>query len=175
MNEAMDFDHYGVPLADVAVYLVGVVELIGGLLLVVGLFTRLAALILAVDMVGAIATAGRVDGGSFHLGVAPTLLVAMLFLLWAGSGAFALDGKLDEQRGDGAAVRGLTPSAVEEIAGDGFPHLRRQRERLLVDAFVVAVEHGAVVLVGEALARRARSRTRPRRRGDRSDCRWRPP
>ena len=98
MNEAMDFDHYGVPSADVAVYLVGVVELIGGFLLVVGLFTRLAALLLAVNMVGAIATAGRVDGGSFHLGVAPTLLVAMLFLLWAGSGTLALDGKLDEHR-----------------------------------------------------------------------------
>jgi putative oxidoreductase len=94
MNEAMDFEHYGVPLADVTVYVVGVVELMGGLLLVVGLFTRLAALILAVNMVGAIATAGRVDGGSFHLGVAPTLLVAMLFLVWAGSGAYAVDAKL---------------------------------------------------------------------------------
>ena len=79
---------------NITVYVVGVVELIGGLLLVVGLFTRLAALLLAVNMVGAIATAGRVDGGSFHLGVAPTLLVAMLFLLWAGSGMLALDGKL---------------------------------------------------------------------------------
>jgi len=93
-HELADFEHYGVPLADIAVYLVGVVELVGGILLVVGLFTRLAALILAANMVGAIATAGRVDGGSFHLGVAPTLLVAMLFLLWAGSGAFALDTKL---------------------------------------------------------------------------------
>lgn len=94
MNEAMDFEHYGVPLADVTVYIVGVVELVGGFLLLVGLFTRLAALILAANMVGAIATAGRVDGGSFHLGVAPTLLVAMLFLVWAGSGAFAVDAKL---------------------------------------------------------------------------------
>jgi len=42
-------------------------------------------------MVGAIATAGRVDGGSFHLGVAPAMLVAMLFLVWAGSGRLALD------------------------------------------------------------------------------------
>ena len=93
-HELADFEHYGVPLADIAVYLVGIVELLGGILLVVGLFTRLAALILAANMVGAIATAGRVDGGSFNLGVAPTLLVAMLFLLWAGSGAFALDAKL---------------------------------------------------------------------------------
>jgi putative oxidoreductase len=104
MKEAMDFHHYGVPAAEVTVYLVGIVELLGGLLLVVGLFTRLAALLLAVNMVGAIATAGRVDGGSFHLGVAPTLLVAMLFLLWAGSGALALDGKLAGSGGARPAV-----------------------------------------------------------------------
>jgi putative oxidoreductase len=104
MTEAMDFKHYGVPVAEVTVYIVGVVELVGGLLLLVGLFTRLAALFLAVNMVGAIATAGRVDGGSFHLGVAPTLLVAMLFLLWAGSGALALDGKLAGSSGARPAV-----------------------------------------------------------------------
>ena len=103
MSEATDFERYGVPLADVTVYVVGLVELIGGLLLVVGLFTRLAALILAANMVGAIATAGRVDGGSFHLGVAPTLLVAMLFLVWAGSGAYAVDTKLAGGRGTRSA------------------------------------------------------------------------
>ena len=69
----------------------GALELVGGLLLVVGLLTRPAALLLAVNMVGAIATAGRVDGGTFHLGVAPTMLVAMLFLVWAGCGRLALD------------------------------------------------------------------------------------
>jgi putative oxidoreductase len=94
MKEAMDFESYGIPVADTAVYVVGVLELVGGLLLVVGLFTRLAALALAANMVGAISTAGVMEGGSFHLGVAPTLLVAMLFLLWAGPGAFALDNKL---------------------------------------------------------------------------------
>jgi len=51
-------------------------------------------LLLAGDMIGAIATAGRVEGGSFHLGVAPTLLVAMLFLLWAGPGLLAFDNRL---------------------------------------------------------------------------------
>jgi putative oxidoreductase len=92
--EAADFEHYGIPAPEVATYLVGTLELVGGLLLVVGLLTRPAAALLAANMVGAIATAGRVDGGSFHLGVAPTLLVAMLFLVWAGPGALALDGTL---------------------------------------------------------------------------------
>ena len=94
MQEAMDFKSYGVPIPDTAVYVVGVLELVCGLLLVVGLFTRVGALLLAANMVGAISTAGVMEGGSFHLGVAPALLVAMLFLLWAGPGALALDNKL---------------------------------------------------------------------------------
>ena len=90
-KETADFDHYGIPAPEVATYLVGTLELVCGALLVVGLLTRPAAFLLACNMVGAIATAGRVDGGSFHLGVAPTLLVAMLFLLWAGPGRLAVD------------------------------------------------------------------------------------
>ena len=69
--EAADFEHYGVPIPDVAVYAAGTA--------------------LALNMVGAISTAGRVDGGSFHLGVAPALLAVMLMLLWVGSGKPALD------------------------------------------------------------------------------------
>ena len=89
--ESADFDHYGIPSPEVATYLVGTLELVCGALLVVGLLTRPAAALLAVNLVGAIATAGRVDGGTFHLGVAPTMLVAMLFLVWAGGGYLALD------------------------------------------------------------------------------------
>ena len=90
-QESADFDHYGIPAPEVATYLVGALELLGGLLLIVGLCTRPAAALLAANLVGAIATAGRVDGGTFHLGVAPAMLVAMLFLVWAGSGRLALD------------------------------------------------------------------------------------
>ena len=93
-NEAADFHRYGVPIPGAAVYVVGIVELMGGIALVLGVLTRLAALLLAGDMIGAISTAGRVEGGSFHLGVAPTLLLAMLFLLWAGPGSAALDRRL---------------------------------------------------------------------------------
>lgn len=96
-QEVADFDCYGVPIPEVAVYVVGAVELIGGIALVLGLMTRLAALVLAGDMIGAIATAGRVDGGTFHLGVAPTLLVAMVFLLWAGPGLLAFDNRVLER------------------------------------------------------------------------------
>jgi putative oxidoreductase len=90
-KETADFTHYGIPAPEVTTYLVGTLELVGGALLIVGLFTRPAAFLLACNLVGAIATAGRVDGGSFHLGVAPTMLVAMMFLVWAGPGRVALD------------------------------------------------------------------------------------
>ncbi len=89
--EAHDFDRYGVPIPSTAVILVGILELAGGVALVVGLGTRLAAAALAADMVGAIATAGRVEGGTFNLGVAPAMLVLMLVILWAGPGAWSVD------------------------------------------------------------------------------------
>ena len=70
--EAADFEHYGIPAPEVATYLVGDARARG----------RCAARRRAAhppgrrcsspsNLVGAIATAGRVDGGSFHLGVAP--------------------------------------------------------------------------------------------------------
>jgi putative oxidoreductase len=93
-QEAADFDRYGVPVPDAAVLVVGTIELVCGLLLVVGLLTRPAAGLLALTMIGAIATAGRVEGGSFHLGVAPTLLAAMVVLVWAGAGRPSLDHRL---------------------------------------------------------------------------------
>ena len=93
-DEVASLDSYGIPFPDQFTYAVGVIEVGGGLLLALGLLTRLAALWLAADMVGAIATAGVVEGGPIHLVLAPALLAAMVFLLWAGPGAFALDGRL---------------------------------------------------------------------------------
>jgi putative oxidoreductase len=94
MKEAVDFEHYGVPLPDLAVWVSGTIEVVGGALLVLGLLTRLAAALVAVNLIVAIATAGVMEGGTFHLGVGPALLLAMLFLLWAGGGAWSLDGRL---------------------------------------------------------------------------------
>ena len=47
-------------------------------MLVLGLLTRLAAAALAVNMAGAVLTAGITVGGPIHLGVAPALLVSTL-------------------------------------------------------------------------------------------------
>lgn len=97
------FASYGLPASSVLVYLVGLLELVGGLLLVVGFATRPVAVALALNMLGAILTAGLVEGGLIHLGLAPTLLVLMLFLGWAGPGPPALDHLL--VRSTGRAVR----------------------------------------------------------------------
>ncbi len=93
-KEVRSFDRYGLPAPEVFTYAIGTVEIVGGLLLVLGLATRLVAPALAGNMVGAIATGGRVDGGFVNLGLAPMLLVAMLLLLWAGAGRFSLDARI---------------------------------------------------------------------------------
>jgi uncharacterized membrane protein YphA (DoxX/SURF4 family)/predicted lipoprotein with Yx(FWY)xxD motif len=92
--EAASIERYGFPAPQLTTYLVGSVELVGGLALVLGLASRLAALALAADMVGAIVTAGRVEGGPVNLGLAPALLGVMLLLLWAGAGRPSLDARL---------------------------------------------------------------------------------
>jgi putative oxidoreductase len=103
-KEVEEFRGFEVPWPEVAVPLVGTVELVGGLLLVVGLLTRPAALVLAGNMIGALATAGRVEGGSFHLVYAPALLILMGFLCWAGPGRLSLDARMAARRsGPGAA------------------------------------------------------------------------
>jgi len=105
-KEVADFRGFEVPWPEVAVPVVGTIELVGGLLLVVGLLTRPAALVLALNMIGALATAGRVEGGSFHLVYAPVLLVLMIFLCWAGPGRLSLDGRMAGRRTDQAVALG---------------------------------------------------------------------
>lgn len=92
--EIRAFERYDVPWPDVTVTLVGLLELVGGLLLIAGLLTRPAALALAANMIGAISTGGRVDGGPIHLGLAPALLITMLILIRTGAGARSVDGRL---------------------------------------------------------------------------------
>ena len=97
-SEVMSFVHYGVPLVGVSVWIVGLVETIGGLMLVAGILTRWAAAALAGDMIGVIATAGRVDGGWLNLGLAPLLLLGMLLVLWTGPGVLSLDAVIARHR-----------------------------------------------------------------------------
>ena len=83
-DEVASFDFYGLPSPDLFTYAVGVVELGGGLLLIAGLLTRPAALILAGDMVGAIIVSGVAHGELLSLTLAPALLAICIFLAWPG-------------------------------------------------------------------------------------------
>jgi putative oxidoreductase len=93
-TEVASFQEYGLPAAEAFVYAIGVVELVGGLLLVLGLLTRPAALVLAGDMVAAIILSGIALGEIISLTLAPAELLICLYLLWTGPGVLALDHRL---------------------------------------------------------------------------------
>jgi putative oxidoreductase len=85
--------HMGVPLPQISAIVVTAAELLGGLALITGLFTRLAALALAVDMAFAVFLV-KLPGGWF----APrgvefelTLCAAALTLALVGAGTLSLD------------------------------------------------------------------------------------
>ena len=85
------FSRYGIPFPDQSVYLAGTVEGLGGLLLVLGLFTRIAALVVAGNMAVAVLTGGRIDVDFYHTGLGSLLFVAAVFLVWSGPGRWAID------------------------------------------------------------------------------------
>jgi putative oxidoreductase len=96
-EELASFEDYGLPSPDAFTYAIGVIEIAGGLLLLLGLATRLAALVLAGDMVGAIVVSGIGEGEAISLTLAPALLIAMAFLVWIGPGSRSLDRRLADQ------------------------------------------------------------------------------
>jgi uncharacterized membrane protein YphA (DoxX/SURF4 family) len=103
------FTKLGIPAPEVMANFVGVVEIAAGLLLAVGLLTRLAAIPLVVDMLVAIGTSKLpmlFGPGPEPVAAAPkvglwafayqarldsTMLLSCLFLLVAGAGAWSLD------------------------------------------------------------------------------------
>lgn len=84
--EVAEFARFGFDDAGLMVYGVGALEVVGGVALVAGRAVRPFAALLAVNMLGAVSTAGVTVGGPIHLGLAPALLLTMLFLVWAGGG-----------------------------------------------------------------------------------------
>ena len=88
----------GIPYPEIMAPFVGLVEIGGGILMLAGFLTRLAALALIVDMLVAILTTKipiLIEGGFFKMAHEArtdyAMLLGSLFLLLAGSGPWSLD------------------------------------------------------------------------------------
>jgi putative oxidoreductase len=87
------FTQIGIPAPHLSAYLASFAEFFGGIALLLGLFTRLAAIPVAVNMVVAILQV-HLQGGFFApkgIEFPLTLLAANVALVLAGGGAFALE------------------------------------------------------------------------------------
>lgn len=96
------FAGMGVPLAEVAGPTVAFIELVGGFALVLGLFTRVAGLLLAAVMLGAMLLVHLPAGFFLPNGVefVLTLLTAAVFFALTGPGAYSLDAALGRTRAE---------------------------------------------------------------------------
>jgi putative oxidoreductase len=98
-NVAGFFTQAGIPAPMLTAVVVTMVEFLGGLALLLGLFTRWAAIPLAINMLGAILTV-HAKGGFFlpnGFEFVLTLLAANVALGFLGSGAASVDGLLQKR------------------------------------------------------------------------------
>jgi putative oxidoreductase len=94
------FTQVGVPAPGIAAPLVATLEVAGGIALILGLVTRLAALGLAIDMFVATVLV-RLKGGFFAPNGAEfeiLLCIACIALVIAGAGALSIDGRIAGRR-----------------------------------------------------------------------------
>ncbi len=105
---AESLTHMGVPAPSVAAVVVTLVEFVGGALLIVGLFARVAAVLIVVDMLVAVLLVhlprGFFNPGGFEYPL--TLLVANLALALLGAGAWSIDGWVRRDHSDGRTLVG---------------------------------------------------------------------
>jgi len=80
-SELASFRGYGLPAPAIFVLVIGVIEVVGGALLIAGVWIRPVAIVLAADMVGAIIVSGLGRGELVSLTLAPAELAAMILLL----------------------------------------------------------------------------------------------
>jgi putative oxidoreductase len=93
-SETASFRDYGLPAPSAFAYVIGAIEVCGGIALLLGFATRLVACVLAGDMVGAIVASGILSGETVSLTLAPALLVFMLVVVFFGAGALSLDRRI---------------------------------------------------------------------------------
>ncbi|AKU95988.1 hypothetical protein AKJ09_02652 [Labilithrix luteola] len=117
------FAKIGLPAPEQLAYFVGGVEIVAGIMLILGLAVRLAALPLIVDMAVAIATTKLpllFGAGPEPISAMPktgfwafayqarldvTMLVSCMFLVAAGAGLWSLDALLSRRRWEGRLMR----------------------------------------------------------------------
>jgi uncharacterized membrane protein YphA (DoxX/SURF4 family) len=84
---AEQFARWQLPLPGTFALGIGAIELVCGILLAIGALTRPVALVLGTIMVGAVVTAGRIDGG-LHVILPSVLFFVLVYFAWS-TGRFA--------------------------------------------------------------------------------------
>jgi putative oxidoreductase len=99
------FASLGIPAPDIMAWVVAILELLGGLLVALGMFTRVIPALLAIDMAVALFTF-HLPGGFFVKPQGPDgiefvliLCLASLTLAFAGAGAYSVDAKREGPTG----------------------------------------------------------------------------
>lgn len=103
----------GIPAPGFFAWVVTIVELLGGILLVIGALTQIVGILLAIDMLGAIVFAyfGRGaplinENGFLSWELEVVIGAAALSIALAGAGAFSVDQAMEESRlGSGSRAR----------------------------------------------------------------------
>jgi Predicted membrane protein len=87
------FTHVGAPFPGISAYVMATAELVGGIALILGLFTRIVAIPLMLDLAGAIVLVHAKNGFFVPMGIefVMTLLTATIVLALAGGGTASID------------------------------------------------------------------------------------
>ena len=126
-SELSSFETYGIPWPMVMVYLVGVLEVVGGLALLAGVAVAPVALLMAANMAVAIVVSGIGEGEVVpSLTLAPVLLIAMGLLLWTETRSRSRPHAGLISEASGHSSQSTSPQAAAWSAGSRAPEPARR-------------------------------------------------